>query len=209
MGRNTTTAQSVESACKLDLRIMLKDGSIQKDMHLGGTISWKYGGEISFESKLYENEKYVRVMYSTTDRKGNKVEYDYKIKIVSVPSNLKKGAILYFECPTTGRRARVLCSAYGNDVFVHREYYKEVYGRRLFYDSQRTSKAWYNNTMYFNYKKRVESFEKFMLTFKQWKRTYRGKETRHFKRLRELKEKKLYHDMKRCQALQKSILKVP
>lgn len=207
MGRRTTTARTAESVCKLDLRIMLKDGTIQKDEHLGGTISWERGGSISFESKLYENEKYLRIAHTTTDRQGNKTNYDYKIQLVSVPSNLGKGQVLYFKCPTTGKRARVLYSTYGNDMYVHRDYYKDHYGQRIFYNSQIASKDWYNNTMYFNYKRQVASFEKYLLTFKQWKRTYRGKETKHFKRLRQLKEKMQYHNIKRCQALQKSILK--
>lgn len=207
MGRSTTTAQTVESACKLDLRIMLKDGSIQKNQFVSGTISWERGGTISFESKLYENEKYLRVMYITTDRQGNKTNYDYKIQLVSVPSNLGKGQVLYFRCPRTGKRARVLYSTYGNDLFLHREYYKDHYGKRLFYNSQRAAKEWYNNTMYFNAKRRKENFETYLHTFKQWKRTYRGKETKHFKKLRLLEEKMMHYNIKRCQALRKIVYK--
>ncbi len=210
MGRNTTTAQSIESACKLDLRIMLKDGSIQKNRHISGSISWERGGKISFESKLFENEKYVHVMYKTTDRNGITKNYDYKIQLVSVPSNLNKGKVLYFRCPKTGKRARVLYSAYGNDLFLHRDYYKDYYGKRLFYNSQTTSKEWYNNTMYFNAKRRKESFEAYLRKFKQWKRTYRGKETKHFKKLRLLEEKMLHYNIKRCQALRTvQLFKVP
>ncbi|WP_046755405.1 hypothetical protein [Kordia jejudonensis] len=207
MGRNTTTAQSIESACKLDLRIMLKDGSICKNRHLGGSINWEHGGAISFESKVFENEKYLHVMYTTTNRYGSTTKHDYKIQLVSVPSNLGKGQVLYFRCPKTGKRARVLYSTYGNDLFLHRDYYKDHYGQRLFYNSQIASKDWYNNTMYFNYKRQVESFEKYLLTFKQWKRTYRGKETRHFKKLRQLKEKMMHYDIKRCEALRKVVYK--
>lgn len=207
MGRNTTMAQSVESVCKLDLRIMLKDDSIQRNRHIGGSMSWERGGSISFESKLYENEKYLRVMYTTTDRYGIAENYDYKIQLVSVPSNLKKGTVLYFKCPRTGKRARVLYSAYGNDLFLHRDYYKDHHGKRLFYNSQTTSKDWYNNTMYFNYKRQVAAYENYLHTFKQWRRTYGGKETKHFKRLRQLKEKMLYYDMKRCEALRKVVYK--
>ncbi|WP_046744906.1 hypothetical protein [Kordia zhangzhouensis] len=207
MGRKTTTAESTEGACKLDLRIMLKDGSIKKNAHLGGTISWQRGGAISFESKVFENDKYLHVMYTTTDRYGITTKHDYKIQLVSVSSNLNKGRILYFKCPKTAKRARVLYSAYGNDVFVHRDYYKDHYGQRLFYNSQIAAKDWYNNTMYFNFQRQITTHEAYLRTFKQWKRTYQGKETKHFKRLRELKERMQYYDIQRCVALQKTIRK--
>ena len=60
---------------------------------------------------------------------------NYKVSLVSIPSNLGKGVIWYFRCPQTNKRCRKLYSIGG--YFFHREAFNGC-----MYDSQTRSKKW-------------------------------------------------------------------
>ena len=108
MGRASTGAWTTTECRKLDLRYMLKVGWIKKGCKISGQMSWTDESTASFESVYTEDEKYLRMIYTVTDRQGTKTNYDYKIELVTVPSNLGKGDVLYFVCPESYKRARVL-----------------------------------------------------------------------------------------------------
>lgn len=181
MGRYWGMAQTTNRASKIDLRIMLKDGSIQNGKFTSGSISWTYGGGVSFVCDCATEEKYLRLIYSIDE-----TSFDYKIKIVVTPSNLGKGEVLYFQCPKTSKYARVLYSSYGFEYFVHRDFYLSTLGRRLYYNSQSTPRLGYNNTLYFNLKNRVDEMAK-ELFFKKYKKLhYKGVATREMKKYNDL-----------------------
>src|SRR4051794_10619144 len=109
-------------------------------------------GSISCVSSYLENDcnKYLELIYTLTSRRdGTKTNRQYKVYLDEVDSNLSKGKVLYFLCPESGRRCRILYSAYGSYLFKSRE----VYRYRLYYDCQQASKlSKYNDTYW-----RIES----------------------------------------------------
>lgn len=196
MGRNSTGAWITTECRKLDLRYMLKVGWIKKRCKISGSMSWTDKSTASFESVYTEDEKYLRMIYTVTDRQGIKTNHDYKIELITVPSNLGKGDVLYFECPESYKRARVLYSAYRHHKYLHRDWYKERYGLRLYYPTQQESKRYYNNSRFHNLKKQIEILEN-ELTAKHRKLTYNGKPTKEFLKLKKLIAQRNYHDEKR------------
>ena len=84
---------------------------------IGGTINWKRGGEntgsIDVKVTMSENDTYIDLNYTC-----NKQDYNYRVFVVSVKSNLSKGEILYFKCKFTGIRCRKIYLINGR--FQHR-----------------------------------------------------------------------------------------
>src|SRR5690606_5372971 len=97
-------------------------------------------GNITIISHWSKGERFIRLVYTLTDYSTkDKIKYDYKINLVSVKSNLGKGEILYFECPVTKNRCRILYMAYGSHIWKSRKAYRN----RLYYPSQIYSKLQY------------------------------------------------------------------
>lgn len=200
MGRYETGVYTTMECKKLDIRWLLKVGYIVKNAIVKGQMSWTGGSTSGFESKYTNIEKWLRMSYIITDRRGNKTELDYTIQIIAKPSNLGKGEIPYFVCPESGKLAKILFMAYGHHKYLHRDWYLERYNLRLYYRSQQASKDDYNNTMFFNLKKRIDVLEK-ELNKKHRKRTYNGKPTKEYQKLNTLKQQQLLHDTKRVTIL--------
>lgn len=196
MGRESTGAFTTQECRKIDIRWMLKKGYLKENTHCSGQLSWTCGSTAGFEAIHTKEEKYFRLKYTVTDRQGVNTDYDYRIEIVTIPSNLGKGEILYFVCPESGKRAKVLYSAYRHHKYLHRDWYLERYGLRLYYNSQISSKIDYNNTMYFSTKKKVDALED-ELYQKNKKRYYNGKPTKELEKLNLLKFRMNQYDHKR------------
>ena len=97
-----------------------------------GTITWSRNevqtDRIGITVDMLSESPYVELAYSY-DGQSRK----YRVRLVSVPSNLGAGEVWYFLCPQTGKRCRVLYMVGG--WFLHREAFRGVY-----YDSQIQSK---------------------------------------------------------------------
>lgn len=205
MGRSSNGKHTTNESNRLDLTVMLRNGQIQKGKHITGTIEWTNGSTISYESKYAKDEVYFRVAYSITNsRTGEVTDYNYKIDLVTVPSNLGKGEILYFLCPESNRRARVLFMAYGHHKYIHRNWYLDNYGLRLYYNSQSSSKSDYHNTMFFNYQRKVDELKE-QINGKYRKKHYKGKATKDYQKLIHLKMKMEFHNRKRLAIFSNSI----
>lgn len=137
MGRYGTS-QTTESVMRLNISQLMQKGLIVKNSDVGGVIRWNNDAKISFESKLHDNNGYLRVFYKVTKRHtGEVTDYDYKIFFTSIPSNLGRGRVLYFVCPVSGRACKVLYMADGYERFTSRE----AYQHRIYYESQSCSKV--------------------------------------------------------------------
>ena len=197
MSRSSNLKYKTGESNRLDLRVLLQQGQIKNGYFITGTIEWTNGSSISYESKYTKDEVYFRVIYTITDyRTGKETDYDYRINFVKIPSNLGKGEILYFVCPESNRLARVLFMAYGHHKYIHRDWYLDYYGVRLYYNSQSISKEDYHNTMYFNYQSKVKDLES-ILFVKYRKLFYKGQPTKDYKKLILLKLKRDFHNRKR------------
>lgn len=97
-----------------------------------GVISWSISGEvhsrIGIKSTITEHKQYITFEYT---QNGEIIKYD--VHIESIPSNLGKGKIYYFVCPTTGKQCRKLY--HNSKYFLHREAFRYFY-----YDKQIESK---------------------------------------------------------------------
>lgn len=186
MGRHSTGSATTSGAMRIELSYLLKKGYIKKDCTITGILSWTNDSRISIESCFTESQKYIRLSYTTTyHNTGEKKDFDYKIYFSTIPSNLGKGEVVYFICPSTGRKARILYKCYGSDIWKSRFAYK----KRIYYYSQTQSKHSYNNTRYWEIEKEIEK-----LYTQNKKKKYRGIKTNWLKRANRLEEKKVYHD---------------
>ncbi len=186
MGRYSTGAISTSSAQRLELSYLLRHGSIKKGQFIHGSLNWTNGNNISFISELTEKNQYIRLIYTHTSNYSGEVnKMDYKIQLVSIPSNLGKGKIYYFRCPVSGRRSRILYMCYGSLYFKSRLAYR----KRIFYPSQISSKLNFHNDRYWEIERLLEKLNK-----EANKSSYKGKPTRLKKRIAILEEKKNYHD---------------
>ena len=201
MGRHSTGAWTTSESQKIDLSFLLRNGYIKKGgKHtgwMGWTDSWwgKDTGSITIESCYTEEDKYIRLIYTSTDLDGNKQDQDYKIRLTTRPSNLGKGEVLYFICPRTGRLCRILYNAYYYGKFMSRY----GYNYRLYYPGQISSQYSRYNEIYWTLDHQLKKLYKQRRTS-----TYNGKITRRAQRILTKEDK-----MERADYLRWSPLSMP
>lgn len=193
MGRWSTGSWQIQEAARIELSFLLKHGYLKKGKLVRGTLQWHRRGEptgsITIISSYFENEVWLRLMYKLTDRATGEVkEYDYKIYLEAVPSNLGKSEVLYFVCPVSGRRCRILYRAYGYERWKSRE----AYQNRLYYPGQKCSKYGRDNERFFRTEEVLEKLEKLRRTS-----TYKGKPTNRAIRMSLLEHRRFYLERRR------------
>lgn len=139
-----------------------------------GVISWSISGEvhsrIGIKSTILEHKKYITLEYIQS---GETIKYD--VRIISIPSNLGKGDILYFVCPSTGKHCRKLF--HNSKYFLHREAF-----HYLHYDKQiESKKSRYLVSIFDKVFIKDEVYDE--LYSKHFKTHYNGKETKRYKKI--------------------------
>jgi len=86
------------------------------------------------DSNLIGDQKILSIRYQKIN---TSVWMDYEIKIEAAPLNFGNGANLFFICPTSGKRAKILYYDLKTHYFVHRE----AYSKRLYYPIQTFGKV--------------------------------------------------------------------
>lgn len=176
MPKPSTYPTLYDSVKQINITDLKKLGYFKPDSICTGVLSWSVNGEPSGSITIKANT----VLYPWTIRLdynyGNEPR-SYKIKIVSVPSNLGKGFIHYFICPKTHKRARKLYLVDG--YFLHREAFK-----KCMYETQTHSKKF---RQYKNFLGGDSLYEK--LYQKHFKASYNGKPTKKYLKLMERIEK--------------------
>ncbi|NQY10432.1 MAG: hypothetical protein HRT71_13080 [Flavobacteriales bacterium] len=148
----------------------LKPNQITND----ATLNWSRNGEpignISINVDTHSEQPYIELDYKYKDEPRK-----YKVKLVSMPSNLGKGIVWYFLCPKTNKRCRKLYSIDG--YFYHREAFTGC-----MYDTQTQSKDYrqLDKTLgaYFRSENLYSELYK-----KHFKKTYAGKPTKRYLRI--------------------------
>jgi|LauGreSuBDMM15SN_2_FD.fasta_scaffold121587_2 hypothetical protein len=141
-----------------------------------GVISWSISGEvhsrIGIKSTIFEHLKYITFEYT---QNGENINYD--VRIESIPSNLGKGEILYFICPSTGKQCRKLY--HHSKYFLHREAFRYFY-----YDKQiESKKSRYLVSIFDKAFLKDEIYEEQYK--KHFKTHYNGKLTKRYKKILE------------------------
>jgi len=156
-----------------------------------GTLTWNKNGNqtgsISIQVNTHSEQPYLELKYKYRDELRN-----YKVRLVSMPSNLGKGVIWYFLCPQTNKRCRKLYSIGGN--FLHREafngcmYEKQTQSKK-YRQLDKTLMAYFRTDDLYN-----------QLYQKHFKKTYAGKLTKKYLRLMKQIQKAEsipYHEIER------------
>ncbi len=191
MGREKTGAIFTSEARRLELSFLIKRGLLQRNARIQGVINWNIRNEPTGSMSVITNhspdEKYIRVLYTATNFDGVKTNFDYKIDLVEINSNLGKGKVLYMICPESKKRCRILYLAYGANKFKCRE----AYQNRLYFSTQKCSKLDFWNTKYFEMQSKIEKFGSLRTT------THKGKPTKRALRFDRLMIEKNYCDSMR------------
>jgi hypothetical protein len=82
-----------------------------------GLITWSINGNKSGSISIRTNTNSENP-YLELDYKCNETPINYRVQLVSIPSNLGKGVVWFFICPRTGKRCRKLHLA--DIYFYHR-----------------------------------------------------------------------------------------
>jgi len=106
-----------EDLKKVSISFLTKHGYLKPNQNKSGTINWsRYGnktGSISIRVSTEPESPNLELSY-----KYNEAPINYRVQLVSAPSNLGKGVVWYFICPHTGKRCRKLY--WGDKYFYHR-----------------------------------------------------------------------------------------
>lgn len=139
-----------------------------------GTLTWSRNGNktgsISIRVNTHSEQPYIELDYKYRDEPRN-----YKVSLVSMPSNLGKGLIWYFLCPETNKRCRKLYLIGG--YFLHREAFKGC-----MYETQTQSKKYRQLDKTLGAYFRTDDLYS-QLYQKHFKKTYAGKPTKKYLRI--------------------------
>jgi hypothetical protein len=144
---------------------------IKKFHYCSLTVSWGNGASIGIIIDPRE-EPHIILNYLWNGESKN-----YRVNLVSIPSNLNNGRVWYFVCPTTGKRCRKLYCH--NGIFKHQRALSGV-----MYNSQlRSKKTRMLETLFEDHFKEGEYYQK--LYRKNFKKFYNGKPTKKYIKLSE------------------------
>ena len=135
-----------------------------------GVINWNRNGEvvasISATTYISLNNSYLILDYKCNDKPIN-----YRVQLVSMPSNLGKGKVWYFICPKTNKQCRKLYLV--NSYFYSRFAFKGMYEKQT--QSKKTRELEKTLGAYFSLDRIYEQKYK-----KHLKKTYAGKYTKKY-----------------------------
>lgn len=172
MGRNTTGCTYTSDALRLELSQLIKGGLIQQGKKIEGTISWTNGSKVSIKACYTASESYIELNYVLYNRETNTSnKQSYRVYLTAVKSNLGQGEVLYFICPVSRKRCRILYKSHSSIQFQHRATHQQS----VYYPSQCHSKYNYWNERYWQTQKELEQLEE-----SSYRRTYKGKPTRKY-----------------------------
>lgn len=193
MGRPYTGAATVYSSPRLELSRLLKVGYFTKGAEVSGSWTWSNGDIASIRTKRVGAEVYMELSYTWTDpRSGQREDVRQRFDMVSKPSNLGRGHLLYFRCPQTGRACRNLYRAYHARTFRSRW----GFSYRLYYPSQTCGKLNRWDETYWNAERHLERSKG-----QRKAGTYRGKPTKRSKR-----RERLYTQLERADEMRWSLM---
>ena len=201
MGRNSTGAITTSECMRIDIGNLLKNGYIKKGCTSGGYLSWTYsnGGDagcVYVLSDLTSEEKFIKIVYGFFyPDTGKKKIFICKVFIDVVPSNLGKGEVLYFICPVTRQRCRILYNAYGCKKWKSRQGFEKP----IYYPLQQCSKFDRANTKYWMLDGKLSK-----LSQKRIADTYNGKNTK-----RAISTEKKYKELKQVDYIRRSQIALP
>jgi len=177
MPKLPTNPTLLDECLTINITDLKKWGYLLPGQFKSGTLKWSHSGtpagSISIRTCTNDNEPYLELDYKTN---GNPI--NYRVSLVSVPSNLGIGEIWYFRCPHTEKRCRKLYLV--GCYFLHRKAFKGCMYRKQT-RSKRTQQL--HKTFY-----RLFQVEDIMTEIQSpyFKTKYRGKPTKLYQKLNKM-----------------------
>lgn len=174
MPKSSTYPTLYNEALQIHISKLKGWGYLDPNQIKSGRLNWSRNGnptgQISIEANTHSEKPYIELDYKFKGEPRN-----YKVYLVSIPSNLNRGKVWYFVCPHTNKRCRVLYSIGG--YFYHRAAF-----RGCMYEKQTQSKTYrvLEKTLgaYFQSDQLYEQLYK-----KHLKKQYAGKPTKKYLKL--------------------------
>jgi hypothetical protein len=171
MPKPHTTPTLYDDLKTVSISFLTKHRYLKPNQWQSGTVTWSRNGNktgsISIRVSTQPESPYLELDY-----KCNEAPINYRVQLISVPSNLGKGVVWYFVCPHTGKRCRKLYLA--DTYFYHRSAF-----RGCMYEKQTQSKKYrgLDKTLgvYFRTDQLFEQLNK-----KHFKKQYAGKPTKKY-----------------------------
>ncbi len=161
--------------CKtINIFDLLKWGYLRQNACKSGIITWRRGDETNSEIFVIINTR-TEFPFLEVDYKFNDKPIKYRVKLVTIASNIGKGVYWFFICPHSGKRCRKLYFLGG--YFFHRSAFQGCFYEKQTYSSSK-------RTMYQSLEKLFGTDKLYdELYSKHFKKTYAGKPTKRYKRL--------------------------
>jgi len=101
----------------VSISFLTKHGYLKPNKWQSGTVTWSRNGietgSISIQVNTHPESQYLELDYICNDAPVN-----YRVPLVTTPSNLGRGVAWFFMCPHTGKRCRKLHQV--DTYFYHR-----------------------------------------------------------------------------------------
>jgi hypothetical protein len=157
----------------VSISFLAKHGYLKPNLWRNGTITWSRNGNKTGSISIGINTL-CESPYLELDYKCNQTPINYRVQLVSAPSNLGKGVVWYFVCPQTGKRCRKLYLV--DTYFYHREAFRGMYEKQTHSkksrDLDKTLGAYFRTDQLFE-----------QLYKKHFKKQYAGKPTKKYLKL--------------------------
>ncbi|WP_046744910.1 hypothetical protein [Kordia zhangzhouensis] len=161
---------------QLSIADLKKMKYLKKNVSVKGVIIWKRNGiktgSLTLETTTLKTRGIATLTYTCSG-----TDYNYNIKLVTIPSNIGNGLLWYFICPFTNKRCKKLYLI--GERFMHRSALPSG-----MYTTQTHSKKWRTiEKIYGNYFDVDHYYRE--LYKKHFKKYYNGKPTKRYKKLKE------------------------
>ncbi|MCH8535546.1 MAG: hypothetical protein LAT51_10795 [Flavobacteriaceae bacterium] len=175
MAKFPTFPTLYDAVSTLKISDLKKWGYLKPKQKRSGKLTWSRNGTETASISIEVDT--MQLPYLILKYRSNEKPINYKINLVSTPSNLGIGKIWYFICPHTKKQCRKLYLISG--YFLHRDAFNGC-----MYESQTKSKKSRMIEKSFGALFDVEKFHE-ELNSKNFKTHYNGKPTKRYLRLME------------------------
>ena len=174
MARYATYPYLFDEEKSISITDLIKSRFLKEKTNKWGVLTWRYNGqETGAISLKVIMDGYVNHMILKYTCNGN--EYNNKVSLTSVPSNLGKGRVWYFICPFTRSRCRKLHLI--SERFIHRSALPS--GMYECQTRSKTFRGWKGvHGSYFEMERYYEE-----IYSKHFKKYYRGRPTKRYAKL--------------------------
>ena len=158
----------------VSISFLARHGYLKPNQWRSSTITWSSNGsKIASISIIVNTEPESPCL--ELNYKCNEAPINYRVQLISAPSNLGKGVVWYFVCPHTGKRCRKLYLA--DTYFYHRSA-----SRGGMYEKQTQSKK--SRDLDKTLKRNIQRNQLFEQLYKKHlKKHYGGKPTKKYLKL--------------------------